>query len=87
MLCVLLRILYPSIGGAPAYRACCSCITESFDDARVWARPSSRAASAPIKRTVYFSAGALPAAASSRSCFTFASGFSFSAVHASLAVA
>ncbi len=34
MLCVLPRILYPSIGGAPAYRACCSCITESFDDAR-----------------------------------------------------
>jgi hypothetical protein len=40
MLCVLLRILYPSIGGAPANRACCSCITESL----------------------YFSAGALPAA-------------------------
>ena len=34
MLCVMPRILYPSIGGAPAYRACCSCITESFNDAR-----------------------------------------------------
>ena len=34
MLCVLPRILYPSIGGAPAYRGLLQLHHRSFDDAR-----------------------------------------------------